>query len=276
MREYRTIAQIKKQTKEQLLGNYSVLTGSFVVLFVIIYALTLIISGAVTGTMVGGTMMTADVKPTLSFFVMYFVVMMLIGLFTMIFTVGYMYQCMKVARGQSTTLGDMFYVFKHHPDKVLIIGFVQLLISYILVLPQQIMLYYPDAWGDTDNDIWIWLAIYIAEFAIIMIISLSLGMSFLVYFDNPDYSAIACMKESVRLMKGNKLRLFGLGLSLIGMYLLGILSLGVGLMWLMPYMSTATVNFYRDLIGEDDNTSNTVGSNFETYVDDSTGVIDED
>ena len=48
-------------------------------------------------------------------------------------------------------------------------------------------------------------------------------------------------------MEGNKLRLLYLQLSFIGFYLLAVLSCGIGLLWLMPYMQQTTVSFYLDV-----------------------------
>ena len=51
------------------------------------------------------------------------------------------------------------------------------------------------------------------------------------------------MKESKNLMKGYKLDLFLLWLSFIGWALLAILTLGIGFLWLSPYVSTTTAHF---------------------------------
>ena len=48
-------------------------------------------------------------------------------------------------------------------------------------------------------------------------------------------------------MEGNKLRLLYLRLSFLGFYLLAVLSCGIGLLWLMPYMQQTMVSFYLDV-----------------------------
>ncbi|MBR1574964.1 MAG: DUF975 family protein [Bacteroidales bacterium] len=65
--------------------------------------------------------------------------------------------------------------------------------------------------------------------------------------DCPDLSALQCIKLSDRMMKGHKFDLFYLYLSFIGWLLLGILTLGIGLLWVMPYMQTASASFYLDV-----------------------------
>ena len=65
----------------------------------------------------------------------------------------------------------------------------------------------------------------------------------------PDLGALDAMRESKRLMQGNKWRLFCLELSFIGWYLLSILTLGIGLLWLLPYVSASRAAFYLEITG---------------------------
>ena len=54
--------------------------------------------------------------------------------------------------------------------------------------------------------------------------------------------------DSRRLMDGHKGRLFTLDLSFIGWHILAILSLGIGYIWLTPYINATKAAFYQDLI----------------------------
>lgn len=65
----------------------------------------------------------------------------------------------------------------------------------------------------------------------------------------PDLGVMDAMRESKRLMKGNKGRLFCLQLSFIGWCLLSALTLGVGLLWVNPYMQAAEAAFYMTVTG---------------------------
>lgn len=51
-------------------------------------------------------------------------------------------------------------------------------------------------------------------------------------------------------MDGYKMKLFLLDLSFIGWMILSILTLGIGLLFLQPYMNTARAAFYEDLKAE--------------------------
>ena len=73
---------------------------------------------------------------------------------------------------------------------------------------------------------------------------------FLLYLDNPYLSCKEIMQQSKELMKGNRIRYFYLLISFFGISLLGVVSLGIGFLWITPYMSMTEVEFYRDLINE--------------------------
>lgn len=49
------------------------------------------------------------------------------------------------------------------------------------------------------------------------------------------------------MMRGHKLELFLLHLSFIGWALLCVLTLGIGLFWLVPYVQASQAAFYEDV-----------------------------
>ena len=71
-----------------------------------------------------------------------------------------------------------------------------------------------------------------------------------ILIDYPELSANQAINLSRKMMKGHKFDLFWLGLSFIGWILLGILTLGIGYLWLIPYINTATAAFYQDVKAE--------------------------
>lgn len=66
-----------------------------------------------------------------------------------------------------------------------------------------------------------------------------------------EMGALDAMQESKRLMDGNKARLFCLDLSFIGWNLLGVLTFGIGLLWVNPYQQAARAAFYQEICRED-------------------------
>lgn len=65
--------------------------------------------------------------------------------------------------------------------------------------------------------------------------------------DNPDLSAIQALRATRHMMKGHKFDFFWLCLSFIGWLFLGILTVGIGYIWLIPYMQTTIGAFYEDV-----------------------------
>jgi uncharacterized membrane protein len=58
------------------------------------------------------------------------------------------------------------------------------------------------------------------------------------------------IEKSMKMMEGHKFDLFYLYLTFIGWGLLCILTLGIGLLWLVPYMQSASAHFYEDVKAE--------------------------
>lgn len=65
----------------------------------------------------------------------------------------------------------------------------------------------------------------------------------------PELKVMDAMRESKRLMKGNKWRLFCLHWSFIGWDLLAVLTLGIGYLFVTPYTRMAEAAFYLDVTG---------------------------
>ena len=68
--------------------------------------------------------------------------------------------------------------------------------------------------------------------------------------DYPELGVREALRTSKEMMKGHKWDLFVLDLSFIGWMLLGIMTAGIGLLWVTPYMDTTHAAFYEDLKNE--------------------------
>lgn len=75
----------------------------------------------------------------------------------------------------------------------------------------------------------------------------SYAMSFFIMAENPEISAGEAMDVSQKMMRGNKWRLFCLGLSFIGWDFLNLFTLGIGSLWLTPYKNAAAAAFYDEI-----------------------------
>ena len=80
-----------------------------------------------------------------------------------------------------------------------------------------------------------------------ILLSLGLAMSLYIISDDHEIGAYDALKKSYEMMKGYKLKLFGLGLMFFGLALLCILTLGIGFFFLAPFTQVTMVKFYQDV-----------------------------
>lgn len=74
-----------------------------------------------------------------------------------------------------------------------------------------------------------------------------LSMTFFLMADNPSMSGVDALKQSWQMMQGHKWDYFCLCFRFIGWILLSILTAGILMFWIQPYMECATLHFYRRL-----------------------------
>ena len=99
------------------------------------------------------------------------------------------------------------------------------------------------------------LVVYIASLIWLVVRSLLYSLTTYVAYDNPNMDSKEVVNESARMMKGNRGKLFLLSLSFIGWAILAVFTLGIGYLWLMPYMMVAQVCFYEHLLGNKEQNS---------------------
>jgi uncharacterized membrane protein len=80
-----------------------------------------------------------------------------------------------------------------------------------------------------------------------IIAAISYSLAFFIMSDDPNIRAIDAINKSKKMMYGYKWKYFCLGCRFIGWCILGILSLGIGFLWIAPYMSVSTAKFYEDV-----------------------------
>ena len=80
-----------------------------------------------------------------------------------------------------------------------------------------------------------------------IIVACGLSMTFFIMVDDPNISGIDALQQSWNMMRGRKWDYFCLQFRFIGWLLLAILTCGIGMIFLQPYMVAASQNFYRKL-----------------------------
>lgn len=94
------------------------------------------------------------------------------------------------------------------------------------------------------------LILYVVAMIVTLVVSLLYTLTTCVAYDNPNMTGLEVVNESARLMRGNRGKVFLLDLSFIGWAILTVFTLGIGYLWLLPYMQVALVCFYEHLLGE--------------------------
>ena len=77
--------------------------------------------------------------------------------------------------------------------------------------------------------------------------SISYSMAMYILAENKGKPALACINESKEMTNGHKMDLFVLSLSFIGWILLGTITFGIALIWVIPYMNATYANAYQSL-----------------------------
>lgn len=156
---------------------------------------------------------------------------------------------MDISYGRNAEVGTLFSGFSQFGQAILtylLIAGLSLLVSVVILLPFVVLLVVGIELGSTGIVLgaaaWYFVAM-------ILLIYFTLGLIFVFYImaENPDLSALDLLKASWSMMKGHRFEYIILTLSFIPWILLGAITLGIGYIWVVPYMSLTTVNFYHNL-----------------------------
>lgn len=84
-----------------------------------------------------------------------------------------------------------------------------------------------------------------------IIAAISYSQTFFILADNKDMDAMDVLDKSKEMMYGYKWKYFCLCLRFFGWMLLCILTLGIGFLWLTPYMYISFTHFYEEIKAND-------------------------
>ena len=126
---------------------------------------------------------------------------------------------LALARKQETSIENIFDGFQ---------DFVRALVAYLLVV------------------------VFVVLWSLLLIIpgiiaALGYSQTFFILAEDKSIGAHDALKKSKAMMMGNKKKLFFLGFRFLGWALLCVLTLGIGLLWLIPYIQVTLAKFYEDV-----------------------------
>lgn len=248
-----SVSEIKKQAKSNLQGKWSTVVVLSLIYIAISYAITY----------------ASNFIP-------------FIGIGLLIITIplqyGLIYSFIKIYRNEKYTYSDLFTSTFNNFTKIwkvignqllkLIVPIILLIVSTCILVGSITFIYIASNNTSDSNTIYMTLAGifliigyigYIASIIYLYVKDLLYVLSYYVMYDNPNLTAKQIVEESERIMKGQRGKYFSLGLSFFGWILLVIITFGIGIIFLMPYIQISIAIFYEDRIGKlnEENVENT-------------------
>ena len=178
--------------------------------------------------------------------VLYYLASFIITLIELLLNCGVKRIHLGIARGQQVQISDMFWVLKNRPDRILIGGFLITMITWIPMIPLYVFELTAPETLSTANYLIISELLSMAGLFVGFLITLPLYFVFWIYAEDPDVDTREAFRRSISLTRGAKWRLVLMELRFIGWMLLGALTLGIGLLWITPYMTQSFTNVYLD------------------------------
>lgn len=226
----RTSAALKADARALLPGKYAFLA----LVTLIVAILNLLLNSILNSVFTSGGGFSL---------ILYLACSLLTSILFTILTAGQKWIFLKTARGEQARFSDLVFAFSNHPEALAPYAVIQFILQTILYNGGLWMLMNTLS-GIAPEPQYLAAAILFA--AVYVWVDLGLALVLLLYDDDPWKSGRELLAESWRLMRGRRVRLFLLNLSFIGLILLCVLTAGVGLLYVDPYMAVSQALFYED------------------------------
>ena len=167
---------------------------------------------------------------------------------------GKAYLYMNLVYSQTISASDIFFGLRQHPEKAVILQSLFVVVNFLASIPAKLILFFFYR-TQSPNLYYILLIVLACGTVVNIYVSLTYSQAFFLLHDFPERSAKELLLTSRNLMQGNRLRLLYLNLSFIPIYILGIVSLFIPLLWISVYRYASVAAFYQDLIAKAANTA---------------------
>ena len=227
-----SISDLKCTARGNLLGHFRPPIYSTIVSFLVSLIIYSLFFTGIETTPIG--MATNIVAVVVIYF---FIALMYIGRLNM--HLGF-------ARNQEITTRDMWFGFRGKTFAYLGASLIVFAISFVCMLP--FMVCYVLYTGDGNSMPLLVASIIFAILGAIayIIIMLRFMFAFMVLVDIKISTVKQAFIISSNITKGRRKKLFATCLSFIGLYVLSILSFGLGFLWTLPYLDQTLVAFYLE------------------------------
>ncbi len=238
-------AELKNNAKKSLKGNYSLMV--FVtLLFALLEGACYLLSEIL------------DASFTSSLFMLIINSLIFMGMISMI---------LKISRNEKVEFNDLFsktdYMFKYFGITILsgVILLLMWALEFLSFNSLVIILQYSAEINSVLLVALVAIGIILSTGVILAAIYLAIAFSqiYFIMSDNPNMPILKVMGRSFDMMSGYTVKYFTLCLSFIGWAILGLFTLGILYLWLIPYYYVTLANFYnqidkeyKELYSEDD------------------------
>ena len=237
MSSLRSSAELKAAAKEHMFGHYGTAIGAWLLVTVstMFFSFAALAFAEDTTTVVG--------------MCIYIAISFAVSVLTGLFSSGSAYFYLKIVCGQHVTVNDIFCGFRFYPDKALLIQAWIALFIYLFDLPRFITASrLPDPPG--KQELLLYIACIVLSLIIPVIIKLFYGQVFFLLHDFPQYTTRELLAPSRRLTSGHKLKLLYIYISFLPYLIPCLLSCGIAMLWVLPYINATLAEFYLDLVRE--------------------------
>lgn len=181
--------------------------------------------------------------------IIYVLAFILITIASVVLTVGQYCLHLRVARKEKVHFKELFYPLTHDANRLIttkaILFFIHLIGMAPVIGALGIVYFYK------EPSLHILALVFILIGCLLTLwIWASFSMVYFVLIDGEELFVCEAVKHALKLIKGHKKRFLYLQFSFIGMYFLSLLSLGIGILWVQPYVMQSTTLFYLDIKGE--------------------------
>ncbi|MBQ2802800.1 MAG: DUF975 family protein [Lachnospiraceae bacterium] len=255
MKQNYSIAQLKDTAKEKLTGKYGSAALMEIFQNTLFISALLIFNTFLSLFTLGFAASDGSVGTVIGFVIPYlanFCSSVLAG----VMNTGIALFFLNAACGRTCATVNLLYGYQYLFQKSVTLSAVTVLINSICLLPYDIFTYQFQLTGSSQTAIAM-VASLLIGMVIYTPISLALSQTYFLLLDFPSYSAKEILQLSIRIMKGRKKQLFVLQLSFLPIMLLGALTLGIGNLWINPYMMMTMALYFLHIMkpAENDTTN---------------------
>jgi len=233
----REIKELKRIARGNLQGNFFGLIRAFVFCNLIVSLIEMPFS-----------LMTNEI-PFSPQNIIYYIAVLLITIASVVLTVGQYCLHLRIARTGELHLSELFYPLRYDANRLIITEgtlFVIRLIGLAPIAGAVAIIYFYDA----VNMYLLALGLSILGCVLTLLIELTFGITYFTLIDGEELSVMEALTTTIKLIKHHRGRFFYMQFSFIGLYFLVALTLGIGLLWVQPYVMQTTTLFYLDIKGE--------------------------